>query len=104
MDIAVAGAAAWISLDPAGRIVAARVVLASVGPTPVRAASAEQQLIGERPSRTLFEAAGRHAATDARPISDTRASADYRRSLIHVLTARALSDCCAALDGKEMQR
>ena len=96
MDIAIAGAAAWISLDAAGKVAAARVVLASVGPTPVRAASAERHLLGERPSSALFESAGRLAAGDARPISDTRGSADYRRSLVAVLTARALADCCAA--------
>ena len=96
MDIAVAGAAAWICLDAGGRVAAARVVLASVGPTPMRAASAERQLLGERPSRALFASAGRLAAGDARPISDTRGSADYRRSLTAVLTARALADCCAA--------
>jgi CO/xanthine dehydrogenase FAD-binding subunit len=98
MDIAVAGAAAWVRLDGPGRIAEVRVVLASVGPTPVRATSAERHLVGERPGSTLFEAAGRLAAGDARPISDTRASADYRRSLIAVLTARALSQCVAAFD------
>jgi carbon-monoxide dehydrogenase medium subunit len=97
MDIAVAGAGAWISLDAQGAIAAARVVLASVAPTPIRAASAEQRLIGERPTRALLEEAGRLAAGDARPISDTRGSADYRRSLVAVLTARALADCCAQL-------
>jgi CO/xanthine dehydrogenase FAD-binding subunit len=104
MDIAIAGSAAWVCLDADGRIAAARVVLASVGPTPVRAISAEQQLLGECPSHSLFEAAGQLAAADARPISDTRASADYRRSLVHVLTARALSDCCSALSSGEVQR
>jgi carbon-monoxide dehydrogenase medium subunit len=98
MDIAVAGAAAWVRLDAAGRIAEARVVLASVGPTPLRAASAERHLVGERPGSDLVEAAGRLAAGDARPISDTRGSAEYRRTLIAVLTARALAECCTALD------
>ena len=62
MDIAIAGAAAWVRLDAEGRIAEARIVLASVGPTPMRATSAEQQLIGERPRAALFEAAGRLAA------------------------------------------
>ena len=96
MDIAVAGACALISLDAQGRIAAARVVLASVGPTPVRAASAERHLLGERPSHELFACVGQRAADDARPISDTRGSADYRRSLVAVLTARALAECCTA--------
>jgi CO/xanthine dehydrogenase FAD-binding subunit len=103
MDIAVAGSAAWIGLDAAGSIAAARIVLASVGPTPVRALSAEQKLIGERPSQALFEAAGQLAASDARPISDTRASADYRRTLVKVLTARALAASSAALRGEEVR-
>lgn len=98
MDIAIAGAAAWVRLDAAGRIAEARVVLASVGPTPLRATSAEQHLAGNRPGIALLEAAGRLAAGDARPISDTRGSADYRRSLVAVLTARALAECCAALN------
>ena len=38
-----------------------------------------EKLVGERPSGALFEEAGRLAAQDARPISDTRGSADYRR-------------------------
>ncbi|HET7156465.1 MAG TPA: xanthine dehydrogenase family protein subunit M [Hyphomicrobiaceae bacterium] len=97
MDIAIAGTAAWVRLDAESRIAEARVALASVGPTPIRATSAEQHLIGKRPAPALFEAAGRLAAGDARPISDTRGSADYRRSLVAVLTARALAECCAAL-------
>jgi len=98
MDIAIAGAGTWIRLDAAGTIAAARIVLASVAPTPIRAPSAEQKLIGEKPTRALLEEAGRLAAGDAQPISDTRGSADYRRSLVAVLTARALADCCRSLD------
>ena len=93
MDIAIAGAGTWLRLDANGAIAEARIVLASVGPTPMRAPSAERSLAGERPTRALLEEAGRLAAGDARPISDTRGSADYRRSLVVVLTARALADC-----------
>jgi carbon-monoxide dehydrogenase medium subunit len=98
MDIAIAGVAAWVRTEAGGAIAEARIVLASVGPTPIRVSSAEQGLRGERPTHALFEAAGQLAAGDARPISDTRGSAGYRRSLVAVLTARALADCCAALD------
>ncbi len=98
MDIAIAGVAAWVRIEAEGAIAEVRIVLASVGPTPIRALSAEQRLRGERSTHALFEAAGQLAAGDARPISDTRGSAGYRRSLIAVLTARALTDCCSALD------
>ena len=50
-------------------------------------------LVGERPSGALFEEAGRLAAKDARPISDTRGSAVYRGTLVAVLMARALAEC-----------
>jgi CO/xanthine dehydrogenase FAD-binding subunit len=97
MDIAIAGAGTWLRLDADGVVAEARIVLASVGPTPLRAPSAERKLAGERPTRLLLEEVGRLAAADARPISDTRGSADYRRSLVTVLTARALADCCRQL-------
>lgn len=97
MDIAIAGAGAWITLDAQGAVAAARIVLASVGPTPMRAHRAEAVLLGERPTPSLLNEAGRLAALDAHPISDTRGSADYRRRLVSVLTARALADCCQQL-------
>jgi len=97
MDIAIAGAGTYMRLDQPGVIAEARVALASVGPTPMRAPLAEQRLVGERPTRALLEEVGRCAAQGARPISDTRGSADYRRSLVAALTMRALADCCAQL-------
>jgi carbon-monoxide dehydrogenase medium subunit len=97
MDIAIAGAGTWIRLAPDNTIADARIVLASVAPTPIRASRAEQRLVGERPGRDLFEEAGRLAAADAQPISDTRGSADYRRTLVGVLAARALAGCCDQL-------
>jgi carbon-monoxide dehydrogenase medium subunit len=99
MDIAIAGAGVRLDLDDAGMITVARVVLASVAPTPLRATAAEALLAGERPSPALFEAAGAAAAAEARPISDTRGSAEYRRDLVAVLTRRALADCSRQLEG-----
>jgi carbon-monoxide dehydrogenase medium subunit len=93
MDIAVAGAGAWVRLAEDGTITEAKLALASVAPTPIRAPTAEEKLVGERPSAMLFEEAGRLAAQDARPISDTRGSAGYRATLVAVLVARALADC-----------
>lgn len=97
MDIAIAGAGVAIELDDSGRITAAGIVLASVGPVPVRAQRAEALLIGEVASKAAFAAAGAAAAQACTPISDTRGSADYRRRLVDVLTRRALADCATQL-------
>jgi carbon-monoxide dehydrogenase medium subunit len=97
MDIAVAGAGVWIRLDDHGAIADARVALASVAPTPIRAQSAERALIGQRPMIDVLTAAAQASAADARPISDTRGSAGYRRELVAVLTGRALAAAAADL-------
>ncbi|HRK17474.1 MAG TPA: xanthine dehydrogenase family protein subunit M [Hyphomicrobiaceae bacterium] len=97
MDIAVAGAGVRIDLDDRGAISVARVVLASVGPVPVRAKSAEALLVGQLPTARLLEYAGASAAQECTPISDTRGTAAYRRDLVAVLTRRALADCAGRL-------
>ncbi len=99
MDIAIAGAAAFIKLDRKGAIGEARIALASVAPVPLLAEKAQRALIGHTPSPALFAEAGALAATEAKPISDTRGSADYRRHLVAVLTKRALTDCASGLEG-----
>jgi carbon-monoxide dehydrogenase medium subunit len=99
MDIAIVGVAVRIDLAEDRSIALARVALASVGPTPMRAVSTERLLRGNRLDRDLSLAAATAAANaDARPISDTRASADYRRALVEVLTRRGLAACARTLD------
>lgn len=91
LEISLVNVAAFIALDgPDGAIKAARVVLGSVAPTPIRAPSAESALVGETPSEALFEKAAQAAAGDSRPIDDFRGSAEYRRAMVGVLTRRAL--------------
>lgn len=90
MDIAVAGAGVYVVLDEDDRIGAARIVLASVGPVPIQATAAAAALVGQPATADILSAAASAAAADARPISDTRGSADYRRSLVATLTRRAL--------------
>lgn len=97
MDIAIAGVGVWVQLDTGGNIAAARIALASVAPTPIRAPEAEKSLVGERTSPAMLAKAGALAAEAAKPISDTRGSADYRRHLVAVLTQRALAQCLQTL-------
>jgi carbon-monoxide dehydrogenase medium subunit len=69
----------------------ARLGLAAVAPNPIRARRAEALLVGKRLDPETFQAAAREARGEARPISDVRASAEYRRHLVETLTARALA-------------
>lgn len=92
LEISLVNVAVSISLDNRdGPIKDARVVLGSVGPTPIRALSAEDVLKGELPSEALFERAGEAAGRDAKPIDDFRGSAEYRRDMVGVLTKRGLN-------------
>ena len=48
---------------------------------PVRAAGAEDLLVGERPSAELFDEAARRATGDTDPPADLHGSADYRKKV-----------------------
>jgi carbon-monoxide dehydrogenase medium subunit len=70
--------------------VAPRIALGAVAPKVIRAPQAEVYLEGRMITPEAMAEAGRLAVGDAKPISDFRASAEYRRHLIAVLTKRAL--------------
>lgn len=67
-----------------------RIALGSVAPRPLRAMNAEQLLTDKPLSQKLFEEAAVLTAEAISPISDLRASADYRRRVTSVLTRRML--------------
>lgn len=94
VDISAVSVGAKLALE-GSRIAEARVVLGAVGPTPLRARKAEALLAGEAPGDGLFAAAGEAAAEEARPISDVRASAAWRRKMVAVLVKRALAEAAA---------
>jgi carbon-monoxide dehydrogenase medium subunit len=98
MAIAVVSAAARLTLDEAGKIAQARIALGSVAPIPLRAIKAEGVLTGQVPSETLFAEAGQVASSEANPISDLRASGEYRKKMVAVLTRRALMSAWQKLE------
>ena len=89
MDLAFIGVAAAVNLDN-GTITDARIGLAAVAPTPIRATEAENLLNGNAPTPELLEQAGEAAAAGCSPISDLRCSAEHRREMVDVLTRRTL--------------
>lgn len=89
MDLAFIGVAAAVNLDN-GTITDARIGLAAVAPTPIRARTAENLLRGNEPTSELLEQAGEAAAAGCSPISDLRCSAEHRREMVDVLTRRTL--------------
>jgi xanthine dehydrogenase iron-sulfur cluster and FAD-binding subunit A len=66
------------------------ITLGSVAPTIVNAIDAEQYLVGQWLSDAVIEEAAEIAAQAARPITDVRGTAEYRREMVRVLVARAL--------------
>lgn len=97
MDIAVVGVGAGLAVDPVTkRITAARIALGAVAPTPLRATAVEEALIGQEPAEAVLTRAAEVAANSVRPISDVRASAEYRTHLVRVLTDRVLRAALAA--------
>ena len=97
--LALVNVAASLWVDPARRTFAApRIALGAVAPIVIRAPQAEGYLEGRRITPEAMAEAGRIAAGEAQPISDFRASAEYRRDLVAVLTRRALAAACTRAD------
>jgi carbon-monoxide dehydrogenase medium subunit len=90
MDIAVVGVGVGLTMS-GGLITRARVSLGAVAPTPIRSPAAEAALEGQPPSQEVFVSAGEAAAVECSPIADVRSSAEFRRHLVRVITARMLS-------------
>ena len=94
MDLAFIGVAAAVHLAD-GTITDARIGLAAVAPTPIRATEAEELLKGKSLTPELLAAAGEAAAAAASPISDLRCSAEHRAEMVDVLTRRTLETAVA---------
>ena len=101
MDIAVAGAAAFLRLEPDGKtIAAARIALAAVAPVPLHLPEAGALLAGVEAGPEAFGKAARVARETAVPIDDVRGTAVFRRHIVGVLTRRALEGALARARGE----
>ena len=73
-----------------------RVAFGAVAPTPVRAPRTEQALEGRRLDAATIEAVANTARDEVTPIDDIRATAWYRKELIHNITKRMLGHVAQA--------
>ncbi len=87
--ISIASAAASIALNETMHS-KVRVALGSVAPTPVRALKIEAFLEGTNITEKSIDEASQIVASDISPISDLRASAEYRKEISCILVRRVL--------------
>ncbi len=88
MEIAVVGAAACVVLDEDGFVVSASVALTAVAPTIIMVDGLHSLAGANVPEAAVR--VGVLAAGQATPISDVRASAQYRRHTVGVMARRAV--------------
>ena len=81
-------AASEIQLDRFGE---SRIALGAVAPTPILAKESSSKLTGSPINPETIESVSKLAAKESKPISDVRASANYRRDLVYVLTKRTIN-------------
>jgi carbon-monoxide dehydrogenase medium subunit len=98
MEISIVCVAARLTMAPEGETCqTARIALGSVAPTPIRAREAEKILEGQPLTPALLREAAQLAVEATEPISDVRASAEYRRYLTGVMVRQALEQCLVQL-------
>ena len=91
MDIAVVGVGASVVLSGDGSsFVSARIAVGAVAPTPLFVREAGDALAGQPVSDEAIRRAADIARDAARPISDMRGTAEYRKHLTSVLTRRVV--------------
>jgi carbon-monoxide dehydrogenase medium subunit len=91
MDLALVAVAVCLKLDETKKVCKeARIALGAVAPTPIRVPEAEAMLAGKKIDETRITEAAKIAGMQCHPISDIRATLEYRCSMVEVLTKRAI--------------
>lgn len=101
MEIAVVGATAVVALKD-GRVSDARVSITALAPTIRRVPDAEAALLGTDAGDDALDSAAQAIGQASRPISDVRASADYRSAMAAVIGRRAIEGAVARAKGEDI--
>lgn len=96
-DFATAGIAVALEIAADSRVTRAGIALTGVGATTLAATDAVEALIGSRLEPAVVEHAAELAAGIARPKSDHRGSAQFKRQVVATFTRRALSRFAPAM-------
>ena len=91
-DISIVAAAFALERDEDGVVRHARLAYGGVAATPIRALAVEAMLLGHRLDAALVEAARLQLTQSFSPISDHRASADYRHALCGTLFTKFMRE------------
>ena len=89
-DFATAAVAAQLTIGAGGICERAGIGLTNAGPTPIKAEKAEGVLRGKKIDDEAIRQAAQLASEASDPKSDLRGSAEYKRDLVRVLTARVI--------------
>jgi carbon-monoxide dehydrogenase medium subunit len=90
--LSVISLAVWLRIED-GAFENVRIAFGAVAPTPIRAQRAEEFLRGKKANPEIIDKGAEIAAGEVSPISDVRASAEYRKDMAYVLSKRALTAC-----------
>jgi carbon-monoxide dehydrogenase medium subunit len=99
-DIAIVGVAASITLANDGKVIQTRLSLAAVAPTPFRIKKVEEVLVGKKITPRLISEAAEITCSSIKPISDQRATAEYRMEMAKVWTRHALEEAFTIAEKK----
>lgn len=99
-DISMVNAATTM-ITKDGIITTARIVMGAVAPIPLRVTLAEEAIIGQAPTEETLQRAAELVRAEVRPISDQRASAEYRRRMSGVAAMRALRQAAGLVSHAE---
>jgi carbon-monoxide dehydrogenase medium subunit len=91
MEIAIVNVCVAVEMDEHKRCSGIRIALGAVAPTPIRARKAEGILENRKITLELIQECAEAAVEETKPISDIRASADYRKQMVHFLVGKVVS-------------
>ena len=96
-DISIVGVGVRIALDENGVVTMARVALGGVAPRSIRVKNVEELLVGIKLTDEDIEKAAELARDSITPITDQRATAEYRKEMVYVNVKNMIREAVAKI-------